>query len=206
MHVRARRPRQARRGPAERGEAGLTRRQQRNLRARGSLGSTRMKWFIVSCVALLLAPGVARASHAVEAGMADDRTLSADPSVASNWAAAGVDMVRIHARWSAIAPEPKAKVPPSGFHFSDPDDPGYDWSALDRAVHGARDAGLRVTLAVTGPGPVWASGDPSRHDGRYKPVPAHFAAFAKAVALRYGADVDRYLIWNEPNQPLWLTP
>jgi len=148
----------------------------------------------------------AAASSTMETGLADDRTLAADPSVAGEWAADGVDVVRIHARWSAIAPDASATVPPSGFHFSDPGDPRYDWAALDRSVAAVRGAGMRVYLAVTGPGPVWASADPSRHDGRYKPVAAHFAAFAKAVALRYGADVDRYLVWNEPNQPQWLMP
>src|SRR3954447_5498603 len=164
-----------------------------------------MRWIVVLLV-LLVAPSAAQASHAVETGIADDRALFTDASVASEWAAAGVEVVRIHARWSAIAPAARDKVPPPGFHFSDPADPGYDWSALDRAVSAVRAAGMRVTLAITGPGPVWASGDPSRGDGRYKPVPAHFKAFATAVATRYAPDVDRYLVWNEPNQQLWLTP
>src|SRR3712207_7152523 len=33
-----------------------------------------------------------------------------------------------------------------------------------------------------------------------------FARFAGAVARRYGSRVDRYLMWNEPNQPGWLRP
>ena len=28
----------------------------------------------------------------------------------------------------------------------------------------------------------------------------------RAVARRYGADVDRYILWNEPNLPSWLQP
>ena len=28
----------------------------------------------------------------------------------------------------------------------------------------------------------------------------------RAVARRYGADVDRYIVWNEPNLPSWLQP
>ena len=165
-----------------------------------------MRRVLVLIVGLLLvAPGAAGA-RTLENGIADDRALFADPSVANDWAAAGVDVVRIHARWDAIAPDRTATVPPAGFHFADPDDPLYSWGALDRAIAAVRGAGMRVMLAVTGPGPVWASSAPSRHDGRWKPVPAHFRAFATAVATRYGADVDRYLIWNEPNHPLWLTP
>src|SRR5258707_624140 len=107
----------------------------------------------------------AGASSTMETRLADDRALAADPAVANAWPAAGVDVVRIHARWSAIAPDAAAMVPPSGFHFSDPGDPRYDWAALDRSVAAVRGAGMRVTLAVTGPGPVWASADPSRRDG-----------------------------------------
>ncbi|HEY3186373.1 MAG TPA: hypothetical protein VGJ70_02785 [Solirubrobacteraceae bacterium] len=158
----------------------------------------------------LAAPTAAHASAALETGIADDRLLFGDPDAAAaavgEWSAAGVDIVRIHARWSSIAPDRDAVVPPREFHPANPGDPRYDWAALDRAVRLVRGAGLRVMLAITGPGPVWSSADPSRHDGRFKPSPAHFRAFATAVATRYGADVDRYLIWNEPNQPLWLTP
>src|SRR6059058_1247003 len=151
----------------------------------------------------LAAPAAAHASSSLETGLADDRVLFGDPAAAadavSQWAAGGVDVVRVHARWSAIAPDATATVPPREFHPSDPSDPRYDWAALDRAVALVRGAGMRVMLAVTGPGPVWSSSDPGRHDGRFKPSPAHFAAFSRAVATRYAADVDRYLIWNEPN-------
>src|SRR3954470_3073140 len=158
----------------------------------------------------LAAASTASASTLLETGLADDRVLFGDPDAAArtvgDWAAAGVDVVRIHARWSAIAPDTNAVVPPGEFHPADPGDPRYSWAALDRAVGLVRGAGMRVMLAVTGPGPVWSSSDPSRHDGRYKPSPAHFGAFSTAVAARYRGQVARYLIWNEPNQPLWLTP
>jgi hypothetical protein len=61
-------------------------------------------------------------------------------------------------------------------------------------------------LTVTGPGPLWTSRSPRRQNPRWWPKPAEFGAFASAVARRYGAQVDRYLIWNEPNQPGWLAP
>src|SRR3954464_3964272 len=151
----------------------------------------------------LAAPSAASASTLLETGLADDRVLFGDPDAAArtvgDWAAAGVDVVRVHARWSAIAPDTNAVVPPREFHPADPGDRRYSWAALDRAVGLVRGAGMRVMLAVTGPGPVWSSGDPSRHDGRYKPSPAHFRAFAAAVATRYAAQVDRYLIWKPPN-------
>ena len=68
----------------------------------------------------------------------------------------------------------------------------WGWSELDAAVARVRAAGMRVILTVVGP--------------HVRPSPSRFAAFAGAVAARYGADVDRYIIWNEPNLPSWLRP
>ena len=61
-------------------------------------------------------------------------------------------------------------------------------------------------LTITGPGPVWASPTPAKHNPRWKPQATDYADFARAVATRYGTQVDRYLIWNEPNQQGWLQP
>src|SRR3954467_10913400 len=82
-------------------------------------------------------------ARSLENGIADDRALFADGSVAHDWAAAGVDVVRIHARWNAIAPDPSAGVPPAGFHFADPNDPLYSWGALDHAIAAVRSNGMR---------------------------------------------------------------
>ncbi len=168
-----------------------------------------LRRLLPALAALLALTAAAAPAHAasLETGMADDRALHANPSaIAAKWAALGVDTVRIHARWSSIAPSPRATVPPRGFHPADPNAPGYDWAALDAVVGAVRANGMRVILAVTGPGPVWASSAPTRHDGGYRPSPAHFRAFSTAVATRYAAQVDRYLIWNEPNQAQWLRP
>jgi hypothetical protein len=158
--------------------------------------------------ASLLAPAAASADAALETGLADDDIVLKSPSVAAgyaaDWAAAGVDDVRVHVGWREVAPEPSAALPPRDFHPSDPS--AYDFAALDRAVRVLREHGLHVTLGLWGPAPVWASQDPSREDGRWKPSPSYFRAFATAVAKHFGDDVDRYEIWNEPNHPLWLMP
>ena len=65
---------------------------------------------------------------------------------------------------------------------------------------------MTPTLTVTGPGPVWTSSRPGLKRPSYKPRPAAFGAFAEAVARRYAAKVDRYIIWNEPNIHVWLSP
>ena len=46
---------------------------------------------------------------------------------------------------------------------------------------------MRVNLAVTGPGPLWATADPAAGNQRLKPRPDLFGRYARAVALRYGA-------------------
>jgi hypothetical protein len=48
--------------------------------------------------------------------------------------------------------------------------------------------------------------EPACGQGRWKPRPAAFAAFAAAVAKRFGSRVDRYILWNEPNIWVWLSP
>jgi hypothetical protein len=142
----------------------------------------------------------------LEIGMEDEQLLLGGgpeaQAAVTDWKALGVDVVRIHAQWGSIAPRRK----PSGFRASDPQDPRYRWAQLDRAVAVTRAAGLRVMLTVTGPGPVWTSRVPSRHNPRYLPNATEFGRFAHAVATRYRDAVDRYLIWNEPNQPGWLQP
>ena len=124
----------------------------------------------------------------------------------AQWAAAGIDDVRIIAQWQAIAPGNSEVRAPAGFNSADPNSPGYDWSRVDRAVDLVSAAGMHPMLVVTGPGPVWASQVPARHNVRYKPRPDLFAQFARAAALRYAGAVDRWIIWNEPNLPLWLQP
>ena len=159
-------------------------------------------------LATALAAAAAPAAHAAgpEVGVADDRLLfegGADPDrVVAEWRAQGVDIVRMFALWSRIAP---ARRPP-GFNGANQHAPGYEWGRLDQAIRRVRAAGLRVMLTVSGPGPVWTSRSPGRHNPRYRPDPAEYADFATAVATRYGADVDRYILWNEPNLPSWLQP
>jgi hypothetical protein len=129
--------------------------------------------------------------------MEDERILLDDPAGApaavAEWAAAGVDVVRVHARWGTIAPRTRSGS-------------SYDWGELDRAVDLVRAAGMQVMLTVTGPGPLWTSRAPARGNPRYKPDARAFGAFARRVAERYGDRVDTYLVWNEPNIPGWLDP
>jgi beta-glucosidase/6-phospho-beta-glucosidase/beta-galactosidase len=162
--------------------------------------------------ALALGAPAARAAGDLETGIADDAAVleASDPARAAqtvaDWRAIGVDNVRLFAQWGRISPRPSDRRAPAGFDPADPASPGYDWSALDRAVALVRGAGMTVTLSVTGPGPLWATANPDARNTRLNPVPDLFGRFARAVARRYGAQVDRYILWNEPNLPLWLQP
>jgi hypothetical protein len=168
-----------------------------------------LAFLAVIAAALCAAAAPARAAS-FELGMEDEGLLLSNQHLAANavsaWSALGVDVVRIHARWWEIAPANGATKAPSGFNASNPDDVHYRWANLDAAVAIVRAKGMRVMLTITGPGPLWASSDPKRHNPRWKPSPTAYGAFARAVATRYKAQVDRYLLWNEPNQQGWLQP
>jgi hypothetical protein len=164
-------------------------------------------------IALLLTLVVAPAAHAYsspEVGIADDRIMlnGSDTQINNTvvqWQSMGVESVRIFARWGFIAPQPTSKTMPAGFDPSNPSSSGYNWGGVDRAVNAVRAANMKVTLTITGSGPLWGMSSPSNgSNGRRNPSPAKYAQFAEAVAKRYGGRVDTYILYNEPNQILWL--
>ena len=80
---------------------------------------------------LTLGAGSARAAGP-EVGVSDDRVLlvgGADPDrVVGEWKANGVDVVRIFALWSRIAPARE----PAGFDGANQHAPGYEWGGSTR--------------------------------------------------------------------------
>jgi hypothetical protein len=117
----------------------------------------------------------------------------------------GVDRVRVSAFWDQIAPRPGRRRKPR-FDAASPTAARYNFANLDRVVRAADRSGLKVMISITTPAPLWATGDPGRHDRQWKPKPGEFALFAHAVAARYAPWVDQFAILNEPNQPGWLAP
>ena len=116
----------------------------------------------------------------------------------------GVTQVRQLVYWQSFAPRPKSKRKPN---FDATDGSAYGtagWSALDGLMTAASLRGIKVILTPTGPVPRWATGN--KKDNLNKPSAKEFGRFVTALARRYGAAVDTWSVWNEPNQPQFLMP
>jgi hypothetical protein len=113
----------------------------------------------------------------------------------------GVTRVRQLVYWQTFAPSPKSKKKPN-LDLSDP--ASYSWGALDQLMASAQAKGIKVMLTPTGPVPKWATA--KKKDNLTRPNPKLFGEFVKALATRYGSQVDMWSIWNEPNQPQFLLP
>ena len=101
--------------------------------------------------------------------------------------------------------------------------PARNWDRFDTLVRTATSLGMRVYFTITGPGPHYAhkTAPPSQRTnaGTYKPYPSRFRSFVEAIGRRYSGQyrdenathqtlprVSVWSLWNEPNQPGWLTP
>jgi len=120
-------------------------------------------------------------------------------------------VVRITLWWGG--PIGVAKKQPK--NATDPADPAYNWDAYDRAVQDAAKDKIKVLFSIVGT-PSWANG---RRAARYAPSrPQDLQNFAIAVAKRYSGTfkpttddpalpaVHLWLAWNEPNNPVFLSP
>jgi hypothetical protein len=95
-----------------------------------------------------------------------------------------------------------------------PADPAYDWSLYDRTVRYGSQYGVHVLFTIYGT-PGWANGG---HGLNVAPTTgADLRNFAYAAAKRYSGTwpdgqggmlppVSEWLAWNEPNNPLFLSP
>jgi hypothetical protein len=165
---------------------------------------------LTAALALTALTPVASAASGMRFGIADDGITQRSPELAAQvvpeWKATGMDAARVLVIWSYVAPGADRTSRPSGFDPSNPNDPQYNWAPVDQVVDLLTAQGIEPILNVTGYIPFWGSLDPSQRRNRYKPDPAQFAVFAKAVAKRYEGRVSRYILWNEPNLPDWLQP
>lgn len=98
----------------------------------------------------------------------------------------GIDRVRITASWSSLTRLPESDIKPPGFDGSDPG--AYEqarWRPLDTAIRAIRAAGLKALVDIGFWAPHWATTDPPGPRARANVDPQEFAAFARAVVLRY---------------------
>ena len=133
----------------------------------------------------------------------------------------GVEAVRVTLLWKAIAPRATSRRMPRGFNGSNPGEyPPELWDPYDSLVLEAGARGIAVNFNPTGPGPRWAHETTRVKAAQraYKPDPKEFRKFVRAAGQRYSGSyrdegngrvlprVSWWAIWNEPNQPGWLTP
>ena len=165
---------------------------------------------LLLALAALTGAAAPASARSLQVGVDDDGVLlgggDAATDAVSEWQKLGVDTVRLQVSWSRVAPDPGSDAPPPGFVPGDPDSAGYHWGIIDAAVDRLAGAGIEPILMLDGPPPLWASGNPSLGNPRYRPSAPAFGAFAAAAAQRYGERVDHYILWNEPNLPLWIQP
>jgi hypothetical protein len=122
---------------------------------------------------------------------------------------AGVRVVRLSIDWSKVAPESR----PATFDASDPADPAYDWSAPDEQITSLVAAGF-VPIADVSNAPAWATKQPASgaFHGPDSPSPTALAAFATAIAKRYGGSFENlprvryWQLYNEVNLDSDLRP
>lgn len=144
-------------------------------------------------LALAGLPGAAQASPTQESMFQDDDRLEFSPAgevagTLDTLKALGVDRIRLSVFWKAVAPSPGKQAKPETFDAANPDAyPKGVWDRYDRLLKLAQARGLAVAFDVTGPAPMWATGDPERQDidETYTPDPNEFGAFVRAVATRY---------------------
>jgi hypothetical protein len=138
----------------------------------------------------------------------------------------GVDRIRVIVIWRDVAPGNTDTTEPAGF---DPADPGgrYSWGAYDRIDDAAAADGIKVDFDLSAPAPTWSLTAQPAGTRRaatadadlYEPSAADFQQFVEAAGRRYSGSyrpspssryalprVSFWSVWNEPNQPGWLSP
>ena len=162
-----------------------------------------MRGFLVSLGAVaalcVVTPGAATSAPGISYGLTDDAWLASGPGTVESRVATldglGVQVVRFTVRWDQVAPTEPADP-------TDPQDPAYDWSTPSSVLDALHARGIDVVLQLDG-APSWANGG---KPANYIPTSARsFGAFATAAAREYPW-VEKFQIWNEPNQARWLRP
>ena len=141
---------------------------------------------VFACLTAAFAlPGAADARKDQRSVIQDDaRVVSSDNSVRNatldEMKSLGADVVKITIEWRNVAPDSKPGNPADPAAYA-----AAKWAPYDEAIKGAQARGLEVFLNVSGPAPDWAANGKSNPAGVYRPDPAQFGEFVKAVGTRY---------------------
>lgn len=145
---------------------------------------------LAAAVAFVALTGTAGASSSIQYGVQDDAWLQYGPGTLdgrlAQLDALGVDVVRVTVDWRATEPRRGS----------------YDWARADLLLRSLHAHGIAPLVTLWG-SPAWANG--GRAENWAPTSGARFAAFARAIALRYPF-VRKWAVWNEPNQQRWLRP
>jgi hypothetical protein len=165
----------------------------------------------------------AKANTHLLVGINDEAfALYGDPTTAfSTLKSLKTQVIRVNLYWGGTKWAVAAKKPSDA---TDPGDPNYNWELYDRLVRYATQNNIQVVFSILF-SPGWANGGKARNV-----APTNFQAlhdFAYAAAERYSGyytpptwqqdpsnpttaqplpKVGMWTAWNEPNNPLWLSP
>jgi hypothetical protein len=151
----------------------------------------------------------AQAARGMLVGIYDPvQPLAAPEKTFTTLANLRAQIIRLNLDWNLIAKK-QPETP------TDPADPAYDWSTYDRAVLNAADKKIQVLFTIYGT-PRWAQGK-KKGVNRAPAKMKNLRYFALAAAKRYSGKYERddgtklpavrkWLAWNEPNNPLFLSP
>jgi hypothetical protein len=166
---------------------------------------------VAATVAALVFSASAGASSSQESLLMDDAKLVYGDSaqVESTLATArelGVDRLRVSVFWRLVAPSSDSTTKP-GFDATDPRAyPAGAWNRYDRIALAAQRYGITLLFSITGPGPVWASSNPSLGQRMLEPNPADFGRFVTAVGRRYAGGFVTTRLRNEGDTRLVIPP
>jgi hypothetical protein len=143
------------------------------------------------------------ASGPLQTAILDDVFLRQEaPTAYAHTRLTGATAVRMNLYWKEVAlRQPREETNPA--------DPAYDWTSIDRAVRLAVRNGLMPILSLY-LAPDWAT--QRGPAGTSPPDPARFGRFARAAASRYSGAyrglprVRYWQSWNEPNISIFLSP
>ena len=177
----------------------------------------------VSAAAAAPTKHAARASKHLLVGLNDEPdTLYGNPTTAfAALRTLRTQVLRVNLYWGGTKWAVAKRRPTDA---TDPGDPAYNWALYDRLVRYATESNIKVVLTILFT-PSWANGGKSRTTAPTNP--RDLQNFAHAAAERYSGYwtppswqqdltigngntplplVTMWTAWNEPNNPLWLTP